>query len=225
MGTDRSLGILFEPPECSMYYIGKGAQEWEGFRGDPKIRGVSEDKGVCLIKSGTDFRDLSEAVFELEDTPAGSVRNKVVKSLSGKHHEITPATPTAPEIDKLVDSLLSTVSDTLSKPVCFSLTPFDVRSEKVRTEETAIGNWVADILMHAYAERLQEAGKEEGETSSGEGNEADAVIICGGTFRGDSLYPAGQSCEQVSLYELLIRSFAVFRQNHVGRYPGDFAVR
>ena len=208
-----------------MYYIGKGAQEWEGFRGDPKIRGVSEDKGVCLIKSGTDFRDLSEAVFELEDTPAGSVRNKVVKSLSGKHHEITPATPTAPEVDKLVDSLLSTVSDTLSKPVCFSLTPFDVRSEKVRTEETAIGNWVADILMHAYAERLQEAGKEEGETSSGEGNEADAVIICGGTFRGDSLYPAGQSCEQVSLYELLIRSFAVFRQNHVGRYPGDFAVR
>ena len=39
-----------------MYYIGKGAQEWEGFRGDPKIRGVQEDKGVCLIKSGTDFR-------------------------------------------------------------------------------------------------------------------------------------------------------------------------
>jgi len=202
-----------------MYYIGKGAKDWEGFRGEPNIRGVTEDKGVCLIKSGTDFRDLSEAVFELEDTLEGSVRTKVVKKLSGKHLEITPETPTAPEIDALVKSLLSTVSESLCKPVCFTLTPFDVRSEKVRTEETAIGNWVADILMHAYAERLQEADKQEGASEVGSG-EADAVIICGGTFRGDSLYPAGKHDGFDSFDEPLTHVWhCSCRQNHLRGYP------
>jgi 5'-nucleotidase len=175
----------------SMYYIGQGAKEWQGFRGDPKMRGAEQDKDICLIKSGTDFRDLSEALFELEDTPEGSIRRKVVKSLSGKHHEITPETPTSEGIETLVKSLLSTVSDALSKPVCFSLTPFDVRSEIVRTEETAIGNWVADILMHAYSERLSDIQDDQANQGIKSG-EADAVIVCAGGFRADSVYPAGE---------------------------------
>ena len=36
-----------------------------------------------LIKSGTDFRDLSEAVLELEKQPEGSVRRMIVKTLHG----------------------------------------------------------------------------------------------------------------------------------------------
>lgn len=174
-----------------MYYIGKGAKEWKGFRGSTNMRGAERDMATNLIKSGTDFRDLSEAILEFEDTPPQSVRRKVITRIVGTHHEITPETPTSVEVDNLVKSLLSTVSDTLSKPVCLSFTPFDVRSEKVRTEETAIGNWVADIIMNAYAEKLDNLDKEKhGEDSRGP--EADAVIICGGTFRGDSLYPAGK---------------------------------
>lgn len=78
----------------------------------------------------------------------------------------------------------------------------------------AIGNWVADILLHAYAEMLEETsskGREKGDNESGKPNangkmdgkpqigggdadgRADAVIICGGTLRGDSVYPPGES--------------------------------
>lgn len=77
----------------------------------------------------------------------------------------------------------------------------------------AIGNWVADILLHAYAEMLEETslmsrGKGEdtkdvtGENAKEDGKggdrgtnadgRADAVIICGGTLRGDSVYPPGK---------------------------------
>lgn len=70
----------------------------------------------------------------------------------------------------------------------------------VRTKETGLGNWVADVLVHAYAESLLEKGsgeKEEG--NKGDAKESrrsftgvDAVIICGGTIRGDSQYGPGK---------------------------------
>lgn len=176
--------------------IGRGARGWQGFTRDEKIRGSEKDHGVHLIKSGTDFRDLTEASLTLQDTPEGSIRRKVIVSLTGKHHEITPTSETSPEIEDLVDSLLSTVSKTLSKPVCFSLTPLDVRSEHVRTSESAVGDFVADILLHSYAELLgdkkqqkEQSGAEAGEASA---RAADACIICGGTLRGDSVYQPGK---------------------------------
>jgi hypothetical protein len=71
---------------------------------------------------------------------------------------------------------------------------------------------VADVLMHAYAESLIEGGHQdffEKQKKDGEVNEkgqaakendemrkrkggADAVIICGGTLRGDSQYGPGK---------------------------------
>lgn len=195
-----------------------------------------------LIKSGTDFRDLTSAVLTLTPTPPGSIRRRLISSLRGTHHYVLPTSPTSPDFQALVDSLLSSVSSTLSKPVCFTLTPFDARSELVRTQETGLGNWVADVLLHAYAESgVENKGwvKKEGEKQSekqrekqgGQGGEdgvvgdthgktsseplgsgptaksrtrprtrsrsgtstgADAVIICGGTLRGDSQYGPGK---------------------------------
>ena len=46
--------------------------------------GAEADEGdVLIVKSGTDFRDLSEFTLELEDTPEGSVRRKLIKSIHG----------------------------------------------------------------------------------------------------------------------------------------------
>lgn len=53
-----------------------------------------------------------------------------------------------------MNKLLSSVTKTLSQPVCFSITPFDARSEVVRTRESSLGNWTADVLLHAYDESL-----------------------------------------------------------------------
>ena len=46
--------------------------------------GSEDDKGdVLVIKSGTDFRDLSEINIELRDAPPGSVRKKFITSIKG----------------------------------------------------------------------------------------------------------------------------------------------
>lgn len=96
------------------------------------------------------------------------------------------------------------------------MTPFDARSEIVRTQETGLGNWVADVLIHAYAESLLEKGPEN-EKDGGQGvldppkksngkrnfTGVDAVIICGGTLRGDSQYGPGK----ITLGDILGKSY------------------
>lgn len=64
----------------------------------------------------------------------------------------------------------------------------------------AIGNWVADILLHAYAEMLEETSKmnEEDHAAQEFNGRADAVIICGGTLRGDSVYPPGKNMPNIA---------------------------
>lgn len=198
--------------------IGKGAASWEGWAGDHEQPGAEDDNGVHLIKSGTDFRDLSTATLALSPTPRGSVRKYLVDSLTGKHHYILPSSPSSPDIDKLVSSLLSSVSSTLQKPVCFSLTELDARSEVIRTKETALGNLVADIVLHAYSESLMEKSEPRGEADlpntteqdqqvaesvqksdfiekGGKrpaGGRADAVMLVGGTFRSDNSFGPGK---------------------------------
>ncbi|KAL7421435.1 hypothetical protein Q5752_004321 [Cryptotrichosporon argae] len=184
-------------------HIGKGAASWDGFPGERDVQGTEEDQGVRLIKSGTDFRDLTSASLILSP-PTDGIRRRTITSLTGKHHYILPSSPSSKSFEQLLSTLLSSVSDTLGKPVCFTLTPFDARSQMVRSRETGLGNWVADVLMHAYAESLIEdkdffekdrkdgnISRAEREEREGKGS-ADAVIICGGTLRGDSQYGPGK---------------------------------
>lgn len=109
-----------------------------------------------------------------------------------------------------MNKLLSSVTKTLSQPVCFSITPFDARSEVVRTRESSLGNWTADVLLHAYDESLVDkkivitknpehdskltisSGKKLGKAYPADTTGADACIICGGTLRGDSQYGPGK---------------------------------
>jgi 5'-nucleotidase len=66
-----------------LYYVGKATTEWEAYEVDASLLGTDGDDGVLVIKSGSDFRDLSSMVLELEDAPGGSVRRKVIKKLTG----------------------------------------------------------------------------------------------------------------------------------------------
>ena len=68
-----------------MYYISKGVTSWENFDLEKTTMGAEEDQGdILVVKSGTDFRDLSEIELELETTPEGSVRKKVITKITGK---------------------------------------------------------------------------------------------------------------------------------------------
>ena len=68
-----------------LYFISKGMTSWEGYDLTQDVLGAEQDKGdVLVVKSGTVFRDLSECTLELADTPAGSVRRKVIREIRGK---------------------------------------------------------------------------------------------------------------------------------------------
>ena len=67
-----------------LYYVSKGCQKWEDYdiKGSHPL-GAENDDGVLVIKSGTDFRELSELTLELEAGPPGAARSRVVKSVVG----------------------------------------------------------------------------------------------------------------------------------------------
>lgn len=57
---------------------------WDGYDVDLPLPDAKSDKGDTLIvKSGTDFQELSEITLTLKDTPSGSVRKKLIESISG----------------------------------------------------------------------------------------------------------------------------------------------
>ncbi|KAH7910160.1 Metallo-dependent phosphatase-like protein [Hygrophoropsis aurantiaca] len=166
-----------------LYYASKGVTSWQGYDTTQTVLGAENDIGdVLVVKSGTDFRDLSEITLELEDTPIGSVRTKIIKRISGKRHSTTPGSPSSDKLREILQKVLSNVSKTLKAPVCITAVELDVRSEIIRTHESAAGNWFADILRHVYDDALCL------KSCSG----SDGVFICAGTLRGDSVYHPGR---------------------------------
>ncbi|KAG5645876.1 hypothetical protein DXG03_005023 [Asterophora parasitica] len=154
-----------------LYYISKGVSSWEGYDLTEDVLGAEADHGdVLVVKSGTDFRDLSELTLELESMPHGSVRNKIIKRIAGKRHTVKPSDRSSEPLKKLLKALLSSVSETLKAPVCTTTTTIDVRSQYIRTSESAAGNWFADIIRHAYDDALCMKGC----------GGADGVFICAG---------------------------------------------
>ena len=69
-------------------------KSWEGYDPNQECLGSEGDKGdVLIIKSGTDFRELTSIDLELEDVPAttyGAVRRKLIKSIKGTPFEHPP---------------------------------------------------------------------------------------------------------------------------------------
>jgi 5'-nucleotidase len=69
-----------------VYWLSDGISEWEGFERDNVLSENKNDTGkdVLVIKSGSDFKDISDITLTLQDTPPGSVRKKVITKIKGK---------------------------------------------------------------------------------------------------------------------------------------------
>ena len=114
-------------------------------------------------------------------------------TLTVERHSTKPSDPTLPELKEHIDELMERVDNATGQPVAFTLTPLDCRMGQVRTEESATGDLIADILMHSYDEALRERDRR-GELSESrpEGDrEVDMALICGGSLRGDSVFGPG----------------------------------
>ncbi|EST07465.1 Phosphoesterase domain protein [Kalmanozyma brasiliensis GHG001] len=177
-----------------IYYVGNGASSFQGDdfpRGEP---GTEKDKNAMVVKSGTDFRDLSELKLELTDRDDSAVRKRIIKSLAVQRYRTSPSDPTSPHLKSMLDDLLAKISQSTSQSVAYTLTPWDCRSEKVRTDESAFGNFVADVLMNSYEEVLRERDNrgELSERRPPNVREVDCALICGGSLRGDQMYGPGK---------------------------------
>jgi 5'-nucleotidase len=116
--------------------VSKGVSAWTGFDPGEPVLGAEGDKGdVLVVKSGTDFRDLSELELELTGTPEGSVRTKVISKISGRRIQTQPGSAKNERLGELLKGILTTVSKSLSAPVCKTVVPLDVRSQYIRTAE------------------------------------------------------------------------------------------
>ncbi|KAF5384466.1 hypothetical protein D9757_006409 [Collybiopsis confluens] len=168
-----------------IYWISKGVTEWEGYDIQSPQDGAENDTGDTLIvKSGTDFQDLSEVVLELKDNPPGSVRNKVIQKITGKRHVTRENTPVNKFIKDIVDGELGTINAAMAEKILITEVQLDVRSSFIRLQESPIGNWIADCIRPAYDEALHHMpGYEQRNT--------DCVIACCGDFRGDGVYEPG----------------------------------
>ncbi|KAG2140515.1 Metallo-dependent phosphatase [Suillus bovinus] len=164
-----------------IYWISKGIGSWDGYSDDPSLPDAASDTGNTLIvKSGTDFQDLSEVTLTLKDTPAGSVRKKLIESISIRHRT-TSGLAVDPKMQSVIDDELGDINKAMSDPICTSKVELDARSSVVRTGESALGNWIADCLKPVYNDVLEKLGYPA----------VDCVIICMGDIRGDSKYSRG----------------------------------
>ena len=68
-----------------LYFVGRGVDEWDNYNLSERVLGAEGDKGdVLVIKSGTDFRDISEICLELNDTAEGSARKMLISRITGE---------------------------------------------------------------------------------------------------------------------------------------------
>ncbi|CAG8475686.1 8702_t:CDS:2 [Ambispora gerdemannii] len=160
------------------YYVGKGCEVLSGWtRDDPG--GSQNDDGVRVVKSGTDFRELSILeidVEEVDNEDGGTI--KVLKNISVTRREITSAIIEHTQLAELINQATSSITEKMSKPIAYTNTPWDCRSTTVRTQESGFGNFVADLMLHAYAPCVN--------------SNIDCSLMCGGAIRSDRIYPLGE---------------------------------
>ncbi|KAL8990491.1 MAG: hypothetical protein Q9177_000862 [Variospora cf. flavescens] len=137
--------------------------------------------GTHILRSGTDFKQLSYIEASRTVTPASSTAPNNQSEPSQRHqpkwsfhinrHDITRSIPFDPSTLRLVDSQTSQLKRHLETPIGYTHTPLDARFTTVRTRESNLGNFVCDLMRHHHG--------------------ADCALMAGGTIRGDQVYSPG----------------------------------
>jgi len=123
--------------------------------------------GTYVLKSGTDFRDLTELQLDFS-TKEGK---KPFKVTTWRHIEIDSSIPEDPEMKDFVDGCMAEVSASMDQIIGRSKVDLDARFSSVRTRETNIGNLVADVVRRAL--------------------KTDIVFVNSGSLRADTIIESG----------------------------------
>ncbi len=121
---------------------------------------------TLILKAGADALSLGRV--DLLVTKSGRSRRVEWK---WELIPVTPETPEKAEVASVVKQYESLMASQLDVVVGSSAVPLDTRGEVVRVEESAVGNFIADLLRSAM--------------------QADVALVNGGGIRGDTVLPAG----------------------------------
>ncbi|PNW85312.1 hypothetical protein CHLRE_03g180450v5 [Chlamydomonas reinhardtii] len=124
-----------------------------------------EPHNNLMVKSGTDFRDMS--LIEVE-FPNGSTTDP---KMSVERLVIDGSVPEDPAAKEIVNEYMKLMGEKMDEDIGESLEPLDGRFQTVRNRESNLGNFVADAWRKA-------AG-------------ADIAILNSGSLRSDMIHPAG----------------------------------
>ena len=166
-----------------------------------------EPHGCYVLKSGTDFKDLTRLTLAFEDLPNGKCKVRVENIV---REAVIKSIPEDPDTKACVDEFLEILGSEMDKVIGFTNVPLEGRFTKVRTEETNLGNFITDIMKHA--------------TSS------DVAILNSGTLRSDAILPAGDirlkdlvailpMCDETAVLQMTTSQLRIALENGVSQYP------
>ncbi|QIW97667.1 hypothetical protein AMS68_003185 [Peltaster fructicola] len=119
--------------------------------------------GTPILRSGTDFKQFSYIEAKRRD---------------GQHwdfniirHDVMSTIAQDPNSLAMITAITEALEEKLEKPVGYIAAPLDARFTTVRLAESNLGNFICDLMRLHY--------------------DADCCIVCGGTIRGDQVYPPG----------------------------------
>ena len=105
------------------------------------------DTGQLLLKSGTDFKQLSHVAVKMPAKEGGRPTYTVERV------DITSQFDEDPAVSGIVSGFEEKMREKIEKEICHLDTVLDVMTSTVRTRESAMGNLVADIMReHCRAE-------------------------------------------------------------------------
>lgn len=121
--------------------------------------------GTHVLRSGTDFKNLSYIEGRRRPDGSGKWDINIVR------RDVTSSITPEPSAVQLVEKLTASLKTKLEKPVGHTAAGLDARFRTVRLKESNLGNFICDLMRHAYS--------------------ADCCIMAAGTIRGDQIYPPG----------------------------------
>ncbi|KAK6186162.1 hypothetical protein SNE40_008256 [Patella caerulea] len=124
---------------------------------------VKQINGKYVVKSGTDFRNLSHISL---------VKENGNWNIDIKRVDLDSSIPEDDLIKDMVIAKLAQVDDKMDNRLGEMLVELDGRFSKIRTQETNLGNFITDVILTA--------------------TNADVALLNSGTFRSDRVHPRGE---------------------------------
>lgn len=170
--------------------------------------------GTWVLKSGTDFRDIT--VLRLEFTEKAD-NGKSFRVLGTQHVEVVSSIQEDPRVKLFVDECIATVGASMDTVIGQTDVELDSCFASIRTQETNMGNFVADAMRARV--------------------KTDVAVINSGTIRADAMIEKGllrmrdivsllPMLDELCILELSGLQILIVLENSVSQYPrleGRFA--